>query len=537
MRMQLVTDESLSDGQRDEVVPLVCGELAFLPASQRQAVILRYLEGRDEVQSAAMAGCPQGTLGWRAAEGIARLRQRLTRHGIALGAMALTGALQAEASGVVPATLLASMASASQAGAAGALGLGAGQTTAAVSQNAVELADGTLRAMLWSKIQTAAVVCVLAGGVAAGGMAVVGSFDPSNASPESRIQRRTFPSVFQAWSPADNLKAEGELAVVARHDLVFHAPEFFGLRWDHTYAGLATRFKAESIPLGRQKRESLLRLNPNIILLAEIRYRDAPPRFLPEDHVFWKRDQAGQKVLGWPEGQFYVLDFQNPAYRECVAAQARAAVDSGVVDGVFLDWWIDDADRLALVKAVRAAIGQTPLILVNANDRRSPLTAQYVNGFHMECYQSKTEQDWRRMEDALQWGTRNAREPRIMCLETWYERSRQDLNRMRATTALSLTLSDGYCLFSDPNDLPAPDHLHDWYAFWNKSLGRPKAPGEKRADGSYLREFDNGTVIYNPMGNPRAPVRFEGPRRSLATGETRSDFVVDPLDGDIFLRL
>ena len=46
---------------------------------------------------------------------------------------------------------------------------------------------------------------------------------------------------------------------------------------------------------------------------------------------------------------------------------------------------------------------------------------------------------------------------------------------MRATTTLSLTLSDGYCLFADPDPLPTADHLHDWYPYWNKSLGKAVA--------------------------------------------------------------
>ena len=48
---------------------------------------------------------------------------------------------------------------------------------------------------------------------------------------------------------------------------------------------------------------------------------------------------------------------------------------------------------------------------------------------------------------------------------------------LRATTTLSLVRSDGYALFSDPNPLPTPDHLHDWYPFWDKSLGKTAGDG------------------------------------------------------------
>ena len=66
-----------------------------------------------------------------------------------------------------------------------------------------------------------------------------------------RIQGRTFPSVFQAWSPAQNVEDESPLHTVARHDLVFHGPEFFGLRWNRTPTGLADGFTAESIGQGQ----------------------------------------------------------------------------------------------------------------------------------------------------------------------------------------------------------------------------------------------------------------------------------------------
>jgi arabinogalactan endo-1,4-beta-galactosidase len=106
---------------------------------------------------------------------------------------------------------------------------------------------------------------------------------------------------------------------------------------------------------------------------------------------------------------------------------------------------------------------------------------------------------------------------------------------MRATTTLALTHGDGYCLFSDPNPLPTPDHMHNWYPFWNKSLGRPVAVGTTAADGTVRREFDGGTVVYNPMGNKEVIVRFPEPRTSVATGRTATEHRLGSPDGDIYL--
>jgi hypothetical protein len=211
-----------------------------------------------------------------------------------------------------------------------------------------------------------------------------------------------------------------------------------------------------------------------------------------------------------------------------VAQQAQAAVASGVVDGVMLDWWQDDDERLALVKAIRARIGEGALILANANDRRTPKTAPFINGYFMECYRSKTVEDWARIADTLVWAEKNLRRPRINCVETWFRTSRADENLMRCTTTLSLTLSDGYGLFSDPNDLPTPDHLHTWYPFWERGLGRPLAPGQPRSDGALAREFTCGTVICNFTN--------AAPRTSRATGRCALVHTVGVRDGDLFLK-
>ena len=112
-----------------------------------------------------------------------------------------------------------------------------------------------------------------------------------------------------------------------------------------------------------------------------------------------------------------------------------------------------------------------------------------------------------------------------------------DLRRMRATTTLGLTHSDGYVLFADPNPLKTPDHLHYWYPFWDVKLGRPLAPRTDRADGASVREFAGGTVVYNHFGNQPATVRFDAPRRRASDGTTGREFVVSDADGDIFLKL
>jgi hypothetical protein len=352
-----------------------------------------------------------------------------------------------------------------------------------------------------------------------------------------RTAARDFPSVFQAWSPADNLRGETELVTAARHDLIWHGVSWFGLSWDKSPSGLGENIRPESIADGLRKRRELLELNRNLVLMAEIRYRDASRRFLPDNHKWWRRNPDGTLTKGWSEGRFLQLDFDNPEYRRHVAKRAGAVVKTGVVDGVLLDWWRDDDSRLDLVKMVREAIGDEHLIIANANDRTTPRTAPYINGYFMECYRSKTPKDWQRIAETLKWAEVNLRRPRANCLETWFHNSRDDLNLMRATTAMALTCSNGYCLFSDPNPLPTGDHRHNWYPFWDTNLGKPTSSGITVPDGTIRRDFDNGTAIYNPMGNETVEVTFDQSRTSAATGKTSRTHTLKSLNGDIYLKI
>ena len=357
-----------------------------------------------------------------------------------------------------------------------------------------------------------------------------------------RIAERGFPSVFQAWSPAEEPKGVPAEVMLARHDLIFHGPEFFGLRWNQKPTGLATGFTPESVLAAQKRRAELLTRNPNTVLIAEIRYRDAHTSYLPEDHPWWKRDKDSQRAPGWEEGGYWLLDFANPAFRQYVAMQAKAAIASGALDGVMLDWWQDDDDRLALAKEIRDAIGPNALILANANDRQTPRTAAFVNGFFMECYRSKTPEDWRRIASTLEWATKHLRQPQVNCVESWWHTSRDDRSLMRLITTLTLCLSDGYCLFSDPNDLPTPDHLHRWYDFWNKSLGKPLGRGaplgmaNKAHPLGWYRDFERGRVVCVLPDAKAFQLELDVPHKSAATRKIAKTHSVLPGDGDLLLR-
>ena len=151
-----------------------------------------------------------------------------------------------------------------------------------------------------------------------------------------------------------------------------------------------------------------------------MRYRDAPyvddpegrpwwdQGYYPADSPFWLRDADGNPVPGWGEdadgdGRIEVdeiigslTDFGNPELIELVARKVHALEHSGVVDGVFLDWWNEDhltsasfldwsafhmsaeeevQGRLAILRRIRELVGDDFLILVNTNDRTAPRSA------------------------------------------------------------------------------------------------------------------------------------------------------------------
>jgi RNA polymerase sigma factor (sigma-70 family) len=72
-------------------------EIARLPERYRAAVILCYFEGKTQEQAGHELCCPAGTIASRLSRARARLQAGLTRRGIALTAMALTGLLSERA--------------------------------------------------------------------------------------------------------------------------------------------------------------------------------------------------------------------------------------------------------------------------------------------------------------------------------------------------------------------------------------------------------------------------------------------------------
>ncbi len=372
-------------------------------------------------------------------------------------------------------------------------------------------------------------------------------------STAQRVEERDYPSVFQAWNPIDmpGLFPQATLAerlkAAAKHDVLWEEPVsqlgmgvklVLGAVWDGEHGGVATRFSEVSRRQALENRRRMLSMNPNMVLLMEVRWRDAPGSFLPEGSPFWKH-KDGRRVLGWDGGPepYYLLDYENPDFAANVARQSKYALESGVYDGVMFDW----QGYLPIVRKVREAIGRKGLIIINLHDLidKGREYQDYINGAFMECNPagspaSPVQGTWDGLENGLSYFEQHFQVPRVNCVEVMGDR--KDLRRMRAATTLTLTHSDGSVLFADPDELPTPDHLHDWYPFWDQKIGRPMAPGAVRQDGSWQREFQLATVVYNPPGKQPVKVSFQESRRRASDGAEANSFEINGGDGDMFLK-
>jgi RNA polymerase sigma factor (sigma-70 family) len=146
----LVTAEE----DHSELLAALDRELARLPEKYRLPVVLCELEGRSRKEAAFQLGCPEGTLSSRLGRARKTLARRMAANGPAVTGASLAALFTSEAgAAVVPGPLVASTVKA-----AGGV----------VSAGVVALAEGVLKAMLLTKIKSAALALLLAASLGAG---------------------------------------------------------------------------------------------------------------------------------------------------------------------------------------------------------------------------------------------------------------------------------------------------------------------------------------------------------------------------------
>ena len=402
---------------------------------------------------------------------------------------------------------------------------------------------------------------------------------------QERFQNRRFPSIFQAWSGILNRPALSHEARLAHHDL-FWSPEF-GLQFQRTEQGFQI---VGNLSEARQQRDALLEGNPNMIVMLEMRIRDADPfspfyRAAYGESFPWIRDAAGDKI---PSSDEYTalrfIDFTHSDAQDIIIQQALAVKKCGFYDGIFFSGWSENAQvlngyrtyeaeqeaRLAILRRIRAEVGEDFLIIVNASGGKPVQAAPYINGifFHREGDQISgyNHEALIHIESNLSWAEANLCAPQVNCLEGWgvgteVPDSPTNLRLMRVFTAMGLTQSDGYVLYTtgigrrlhahdwklfeishktehDRGIAHNHDHDHYWYDFWDADLGASigeKGQRYQNREGVFIREFSNGWAVYNRSGQAQH-IRLPETTTAMASGITARSHTIPDLDGEIFLK-
>ena len=257
--------------------------------------------------------------------------------------------------------------------------------------------------------------------------------------------------------------------------------------------------------------------------------------------------------------------------QDIVVQQAIAIAQCGLYDGIMFDWWNEGSVtlaggnptifystaeeesqiRLKILQRIRANVSDDFLILCNNNRRLTPISAPYINGSFIETLHDDVwghpKSEWGythdgiiEIENALIWLETNLREPQINALRgegipTEPPDSPTNLRFMRLFTTISLTLSDGYALYTTGRYYQ--DHF--WYPFWDANLGQPIGPTAQRyqnVPSLYVREFTNGWAVYNRSGQAQT-ITLSASATAVGNGDLRSatSFLLPDLDGKIYL--
>lgn len=414
--------------------------------------------------------------------------------------------------------------------------------------------------------------------------------------------------IFQAWSPVEGEDTLTELEKIALHDLYLDGPWGLRLTWDisdeQPYEGLSSNISLENIDEAKNRRETLKSLNPDILILCEVMYREGAyvqeldsvssyweKGFLPLESEFWLRNKHGELIPGYAEddnsnGEYdvdeirsMITDFTNPEFQKLVVSRVVSLYESGLYDGVFLDWWHESESttgsfiewngcaltpeeeskaRVEILRKIRADVGDDFLILVNSNTSKVPKSAEYINGILMESYKKDAYSNYDRdeiavIEDTLIWAEKSVSEPRINCLEIWStvnhytnedsvriedRHSKRNNEQNLFFLALSLVQSDGYYNFTDDGRLPSDDHLHSWSEYWNVDLGQPVSAKNQlynHIPGLFIREFEKGYVVYNRSGTMQT-LEFKDKLINIIANKREKSMKVPNLTGAIFLK-
>ena len=189
-----MTGETICDGPRDsdDLTPIVREEVTRLPEKYRAAVVLCDLMGCGYEEAARVLDCPLGTLKARLSRARARLRERLTRRGLASLAVVPPSKLVTPAASVPAALARSTARAAATHGTSRAAALAVGT----ISDRVVFLTERIVSSMFLAKPKLIAALTLVLG-VSATGVALFLLVAPG---PEAT---KPAPPTARPWAPPD----------------------------------------------------------------------------------------------------------------------------------------------------------------------------------------------------------------------------------------------------------------------------------------------------------------------------------------------
>ena len=122
-----------------QIMPLLDDAMGLLGEKDRDAIVLRFFEGKSFAEVASATGASENAAKKRVQHALEKLRRYFAKRGVVSGTSALAAAIAAHSVQAAPASLLAQLAAA--------------HAGAAVSAGTAALAAATLRQMLWLKLR------------------------------------------------------------------------------------------------------------------------------------------------------------------------------------------------------------------------------------------------------------------------------------------------------------------------------------------------------------------------------------------------
>lgn len=173
-RMQTIGTDPQAEAWQ-QMAPLLDAAVAGLGTADRDAIVLRFFDGKSMKEVGASLGLSENSATKRIGRAVDKLRSFFAKRGVVLSATAVCAAISTNAVQAAPVQVSASVAAAAT-------------TSAALTASTNALANGVMQLMTWLKIKTAVGVVAIAL-IAGGGLAVATRLDQGGIMPTDILKR------------------------------------------------------------------------------------------------------------------------------------------------------------------------------------------------------------------------------------------------------------------------------------------------------------------------------------------------------------